>query len=191
MSRETADLARHEVHDVVGHAGGRDAFHPERPSSVLAVQREVPVLLQRPQKLNDEERIAVRLLPDQVCERVDILRLAMQCVTEKQHQVGQGQRSDRDARHVSARPFKALDGRGQQMFSVDLTVAVRADDQEMVDIGSREEPLEYVQRRRIDPLEIVQEHDERMLLSGQGADEALKDVPEPIASLGGIEWRRR
>ena len=72
---------------------------------------------------------------------------------------GLGQQLEQDARHVGTRRVEPLDRRGQQVFGIDLTVAIRADDQEMVDVGPGKEPVQDVERGGIDPLEIIQEDD--------------------------------
>src|SRR6266496_2527178 len=78
----------------------------------------------------------------------------------------------------------------EQMAVVYLVVAVRADEQQVLDARTTQEPVQQVERRGVHPLQVVQKHDQRMFPPGEGADETLEDIPEPIARLGGIERRR-
>src|SRR5919197_1576888 len=80
----------------------------------------------------------------------------------------------------------------EQMAVVNFVVAVRADEQHVLDVGTSKERVQQVERRGIDPLQVVQKHDQRMFPLCQGADETLEDVAEAIARLGRLErWRRR
>ena len=56
--------------------------------------------------------------------------------------------------------------------------------------GTRQQGVQQVERGGVDPLKVVQKNDEGMFLLGDGADEALKNVAEPVLGLGRIERRR-
>ena len=92
--------------------------------------------------------------------------------------------------HARSAGLQPIDGPCQEVPGVDFVVTVRADEQQVMDIEAGQQPVQRLECRRIRPLQIVQKHNQRMLAPGERADEALEHVPESIARLRRIEWRR-
>jgi hypothetical protein len=78
------------------------------------------------------------------------------------------------------------------MAVVHFVVAVRSDEEQVLDSGVCQEPVQEVERRRVDPLQVVQKYDQRMLSLCERADETLEDITESIPSLRWVQgrWRR-
>ena len=77
------------------------------------------------------------------------------------------------------------------MAVVDFVVAVGADEQQVLDARTRQQPVQEVERRGVDPLQVVQENNQRVFSSRECADEALKNITKPISRFGGIQRRGR
>src|SRR5262245_20968948 len=58
------------------------------------------------------------------------------------------------------------------MGGTDLVVPIGADQQEVLQLEACQQVLEQVERGRVQPLQVVEEEGERMLGSGEDADEA-------------------
>ena len=63
--------------------------------------------------------------------------------------------------------------------AVDLVVAIGADQHEVLHIRPGQQILEQIERRRVEPLQIVEEQRQRMFRPGEHADEAPKHQLEP------------
>src|SRR4029078_8340473 len=72
------------------------------------------------------------------------------------------------------------------VHATDLIVPIRADEQEMLEIGLGQQIFEQIERRWIQPLQVVQEEGERMLRSCEDADEAAK---HQLKSSLRFRWR--
>ena len=76
VERQAVQLAHHQIHDVVPVPLRVDAIEVPGPSCLLMIEREPTFFGERVKKLNQEERIAGRLLMHQLRERGGALRLA-------------------------------------------------------------------------------------------------------------------
>ena len=70
---------------------------------------------------------------------------------------------------------------------VDLVVAIGADQQQVPHVRLGQQILEQVERRRVEPLQIVEEQRQRMLRPGEHADEAAEHQLEPPLRLLRLE----
>src|SRR5262245_23846890 len=75
------------------------------------------------------------------------------------------------------------------MAVVDFVVAVRADQQQVLDAWTGEKPVQEVERRGVDPLQVVQKYNQRMFFPRECADETLEDITEPISRFRWIQRR--
>src|SRR5882757_548161 len=80
---EPLQLARHEIHHVVGEAPCANSFDVPAPGGRDRVEREEPFLRHCSEKLYSEEWITVGLLMYQMRERSRTLRLAMQGIGDE------------------------------------------------------------------------------------------------------------
>ena len=96
------ELSDHEVHHVVGVALGVNAIEVPRPAGRAMIEGEQSLFGERVKKLNDEERIAGRLLVHQLRQRCGAPRLAAKRIRDQLPEVLTGERRQRDL----ARPFR-------------------------------------------------------------------------------------
>src|SRR5512139_2909004 len=76
------------------------------------------------------------------------------------------------------------------MRRVHLVVAVRAEKQEVRELGAREQGLDDVEGRRVGPLQIVEEEDDGMAFAREDPDEALERRGEAVLRLDEARLRR-
>src|SRR5262249_43304741 len=157
FGRQTSQLPEHEVHHVLGVPLGVNAADVPGPAALSVVEGEQTLGLESGQKLGREERIAARLVIDQLGERRDGVRATLNGILDQLRNVPLRKRSEPNVVDAGPCPANGLELSGQRMRSVDLVVAVRADDQQMLHIGLRQEVLERLERAGVEPLQIVQE----------------------------------
>ena len=68
----------------------------------------------------------------------------------------------------------------QRMRGTDLVVPIGADQQQVPHLRLGDQMLEQVERRRVQPLQIVEEQRERMLRPGEDAEEAPEHHLEAV-----------
>ena len=76
------------------------------------------------------------------------------------------------------------------MRGIDLVVAIGADQQEVLQIRPGQQILQEIERRRVEPLQVVEEERQRMFRPGEDADEppeapAGNAVVRPVAEAPG------
>src|ERR1700732_3679486 len=151
------------------------------------VEDEHSLFGERSDELNGEERISTRLLAHQLRERRRALRLAAKRVRDQLPEVLLGERLQRDLRHLGAGVLHGIELLPQRMDGIDFVVAICADQQEVLQIRPGQEILEQVERRRVEPLKIVEEERQRMFRPGEHADKPPKHQLE--TSLR-VPWRK-
>ncbi len=80
---------------------------------------------------------------------------------------------------------------GERMGGRHLVVAVRADDEETRQIGTGQEEREQAQRRRVRPLEVIEEEHQGVIRMRERAEKPLEHPVEAILGLGRVEGRDR
>ena len=71
----------------------------------------------------------------------------------------------------------------QRMSGIDFVVAVSPDQHEVPQLGPCQQILDQVERRRIQPLQIVEEQGQRMFLPRKNADESAEHHLEAALSI--------
>ena len=167
--REPLDLPGHQVDDVVGHPGSGDGVHLERPPLPLVVEAEELRLAKRLEELPDEERIATGLLGHEAGQRLGGLEgRNAGCRERDSTRSGSVRGSSDNAPHGHAGLLQLGERAGQRVGRTHLAVAVRADQQQRLDLAVGEQRLQQIERRAVGPLQVIQKDDERMLPPGQG-----------------------
>ena len=186
FDREASELADHEVDDVVGVTLGADALEIPGPAGGAMVECEQVLLGKRVEKLNDEERVAARLLAHKLRQRRAAPRLAAKRIGNQLFEVLRGKRREGDLLHLSAFVLDRCELARQRMCGIDLVVAVGADQQQMVYVLLAEQIHEQIERGRVEPLQIVEEERQRMFGPRENADEPPEHQLEtPLCVL----WR--
>src|SRR6202045_5247454 len=151
------------------------------------VEDEHSLFSERRDELNGKERISTRPLAHQLRERRRALRLAAKRVRDQLPEVLLGERRQRDLRHLGAGVLHGIEPLPQRMDGLDFVVAICADQHEVLQIRPGQEILEQVERRRVEPLKIVEEERQRMFRPGEHPDKLPKYHME--TSLRGL-WRK-
>ena len=77
------------------------------------------------------------------------------------------------------------------MDGIDFVVAIGADQQEVLQIRPGQEILEQIERRRVEPLQVVEEERQRVFRPGEDAEEAPKHQLETRLCLLRFELGNR
>src|ERR1700692_4701468 len=151
------------------------------------VEDEHSLFGERRDELNGEERISARLLAHQLRKRRRALRLAAKRVRDQLPEVLLGERRQRNLRHPGAGVLHGIEFLPQRMGGVDFVIAIGADKQKVLQVRPGQEILEQVERRRVEPLKIVEEERQRMFRPGEHSDKPPKHQLE--TSLRAL-WRK-
>ena len=174
--RQPGEFPEHEVHDVIGVSLGVNAIEVPGPARRIMVEGEHSFFGERKHELNGEERVATGLLEHQLRERRRPLRLAAKRVRKQLAEMLPAEWRERDLRDRSARRPDDVEHAHQRMRGIDLVVPIGADQHQVLQVRSRQQVLQQIERRRIEPLKIVEEQHQRMFGAGEYADEPLQHV---------------
>ena len=160
----------HEVHHIVGVPLGVNAIEIPAPARRVMVKGKQALVVERVQELNGKKRIAARLLVHQLRQRRGLLRPAAQRIRDQLLHVRTRQRRQADLLQVGPRLADRLELARQRMSGIDLVVAVGADQQQVPHLRLGQQILHQIERRRVEPLQIVKEERQRMLRPGEDAE---------------------
>jgi hypothetical protein len=172
LDGQAAELAEHQLHHIVGEARGLDAIEVPGPARLAMIEGEQSLLGQRGEELDGEEGIAAGLFVHQPGQRLGAVPLAMQGIGDEPAYVLKPERRQQDILHRRARMADRRQPPHERVRWCDLVVAVGADQEQVMHIRLRQHMLEQVERRRIEPLQIVEEQRQRMLRPGKHAEKA-------------------
>src|SRR5262245_37954927 len=102
-----------------------------------------------------------------------------------------GERRQRDFIDPAARVPDGLELDHQRMRGIDLVVAVGADQQQVPQIRVGQQVFEQVERRGIEPLQVVEKERKRMLRPGKYTDETPEHEQETALRLLWLKCRDR
>ena len=155
------------------------------------IEREPSFLGERLQKLHEEERIAGRLLVDQLRERGGARHLAAERIRNELLHVFGRERRKRDLLHVRSRVPDRVELAHQRMGRRDFVVPVRADQHQVRHAGWSQQIFEEIERRRVEPLQVVEEECQRMVRAREHADEPPQHHLETASRVLWSELRNR
>src|SRR5688572_8562115 len=104
----------------------------------------------------------------------------MERIAQQVHQVRLRQRTDHETLHLHAGRLQRTDHPHERMSGINLVVAVRADEEQVPYVSAGQQRLQHAERRRICPLQIVEEHHQRVILLCERAEEVLEDELEAV-----------
>src|SRR5450631_12909 len=189
--RQTAQLRRHEIRDVVGITLGANAIQVPGPSPFTIVECEQTLLDKYGNQLIGEEWIARRLLMDQFCQRGDAFGCAVKRIPNQPPQVFTGERRKDNFVHDRARladRFKLAD---QRMGGIDLVISVGPDQHQMLYVRLGQQILQQVQRCGVEPLQIVEEQRQWVLRPGEHGEKAPENQLKATLRVVGRQLRDR
>ena len=168
--------------------GRREAVEHARvagPSQAVTIEAQRPAGRGLLDDLRDEERVAPGLLEHRRHEVLDLVDGLIQARAEPPGEVVGAQRSEVDGLGARAALDDRRDRGLERVAAVDLGVSPRADQQEMGQVRVAKQGLDDPQRRRVGPLQIVEEQDQRLSLGRDAADRPTDGVVEPGLREGG------
>src|SRR5262249_43791084 len=131
-------------------------------------------LFEAGEKLAREEWVAVGLVSDELSERLHLPRCAAKGVAQEVSDITDRERTENDLIDSRVGLADSLQGAHEWMGESDLVVTVGADEQKVPRVGMGHEIFDERQRRRVEPLKIVDENHERVLRPRKDAHETLE-----------------
>jgi len=187
FSRQAGQLRDQEVHHVIGVTLGVNAFDIPAPARSLMSKGEHSFIGERRNELNGEERIATRLLVHQFCERRAAFGLTAKGVRNQLPEMLSAERPKGDFLYPSASGLDRIELAHERMGCRDFVVAVGADEEKIAKFGPAQQVFQQVERRRVEPLQVIKEERERMFWASENADKLPKHQLEaPLRVL----WRK-
>ena len=180
LSGQARQLPDHEVHHIVGVPLGVNAIELPAPARRVMIEAEQPLLGERRNELNGEKRIATRLLVHQSRQWGGTVRRAAKRIRNEPDQVFLGERRKTDFLHESSRLADSTERAQKRMRGTDFVLPVGADQQHVPHFRVRHQMLEEVERCCIQPLQIIEEQRERMLLAREHPEEAPEHHLEAV-----------
>jgi hypothetical protein len=144
------------------------------------VEREEPDFVQRREELDREEWIAAGLLVHQLRQGPGVFRLAMQRVGDEPANIGEPERRQHDLLDPDSGAADRIQPSNERVRGVDLVVPICPDQQQAPHIRMGDQVLEEVERRGIQPLQIIEEQRERVLLAREHPQEPPENHPEAV-----------
>ncbi len=187
--RKPLQLLGHEIHHVIGEALGADAIHVPLPGPRDRVEREQSLFGQRREELDHEERISAGLLLHQLRQGPHTPQLAMHGIGDELADIVESERRQHDLLDPRSGFADRLQRAQKRVRGTDLVVPVGADQQQVPHVRVRDQVLEEVEGRCVEPLQIVEEQRQGMFRPREYVDEASEHQPEPI--LGVLWWKIR
>src|SRR5262249_31649343 len=142
---------------------------------------------ERRNELNGEERVAARLLVYQLRERRAAFRLASKGIRDQLPEMLSGERLKRDLLYVCASRLDRIELAHERMRRGDFVVAEGADEEKVAQIGPAQQVFHEVERRRVEPLQVIEEERQGMFRPSEDADELPEhELETPLRLL----WRK-
>ena len=189
IRREAQQASRHQRGYVVAVVTRAYFVQVPLPTAAGGVEEDQRVVVQRAQKLPHEERISSRLRGHDHRQFRAIRRRQLQCVGDNGRRVGQRDRTDVELADADTRRAQFFQRRHKQLGLTGLTVAVRAQQQQVVQRRVLRERGDQRQGCSVRPLEIVQQNDQRVQLGREQPDKLADHGIETVTRFDRSEQR--
>ena len=123
-------------------------------------------------------------------QRRGALRRALQRIGDQPPDVVEPERRQHDLLHLPPALRIAASLRISGCAGVDLVVPIGADQQQVAQLRLGRQVLEQVERRRVQPLQVVEEQRQRMLRPGEHAEQAAEHQLEAALRVLRRQFRR-
>ena len=181
---QRVEPAAHQLGEVVGVALGADPGDVPPPAGGVAIEPDRALVVEGGEELDGEERVAAGLLADEGGEGRGLGGRGVDGVGDEPAEVVLGERAEHEVADPGAAPAHGLERAHQRVRRVDLVVAEGADDEEVAGLAVGHEVGEEAEAGGVCPLEIVDEHGERVLGGGAGGEQAAEQPAEAGLALG-------
>src|SRR3984957_12541539 len=192
LDREAGQSSAHEVHHVGGVPLGVNAIELPAPARRVMIEAEQPLVGQREKELDREERISAGLLLAQLSQWPCAPLFAVERIGDEPANIVELE----GRQHYLAHPHIGIADRSEspqkRVGGSDLVVPVRPDQKQVLNLRMRDQVLDEIERRGIQPLQIVEEQRERMFLAREHAQEAPENNLEAVLRVLWWQiWNRR
>ena len=126
---------------------------------------------------------------DQFCQRGDAFGFAAKSIPNQPSQVFATERRKDNFVHDRARLADRFELADQRMGGIDLVIPVGPDQHQMPHVRLGQQILQQVQRRRVEPLQIVEEQRQRVLRSGEHGEKAPENQLKAALRVMGRQLR--
>ena len=119
------------------------------------------------------------------------LRFAAKRVCNQLREVFAGERRKRDLLNRRTSVLDGLKLAHQRMHGINLVVPIGADQHKVLQIRSGQKILQQIERRRVEPLQVVEEQRERVLRPSEYADKPPEhhlETPLRVLRLKSRDW---
>src|SRR5438876_1280297 len=151
------------------------------------VEYKQRLLGQSHQELNCEERIAVSLLMHELRKRPGNLSLTVKRIGDELPDIVRLEWSKHDLLHPPSRLADHFECPHQRVRGIDLVAPVGANQHQMPYLRLGDQVRDQFKSRRIQPLKVVEEQDERVFGPGEHAEESPKHQLEACLP---VLWRQ-
>src|SRR5215472_154613 len=184
FGRQAGQLRHQEVHHIIGVTLGMNAVEIAVPARSIMVKDEHFFVGERRNELNDEKRIATRLLVHQLWERRSDFRRTANSVRNQLPEMLSAERPKRDLLYSSAGGFDRVELAHEWMRRSDFVVAIGADEKKIAKLGPAQQVFQQVERRRVEPLQVIEEERQGMFRPSEDADKLPKyQLEAPLCVL--------
>ncbi len=174
FKRKAVQLSHHQLDDIIGVFLGVDAIQIPGPSRTPVIEGEQALLVELGNKLNGKERVSASLVVDQAGQRGGLRLRAVKSICQQLFQTFMSQRRKDDLLHVRSGLAYCFDLAHEWMVAIHFVVAKGADQHQLPHIGPGEQILKQIERRGIEPLQVIEEEREGMFRVGEYADKSPK-----------------
>ncbi|MNP01981.1 hypothetical protein D3C76_938140 [compost metagenome] len=103
-----------------------------------------------------------------------------------------GKPCQRDFLYLAASILDGLQLAHQWMSAINLIVSISTDHHQVLQVRACQQILQQVERRRVEPLKIIEEQSQRMFTPGENTDESAKHELKATLCLLWLKlWHRR
>ena len=144
-----------------------DALEIPAPACRVVVEGEQTLFRKCIQKLDRKERVSGSLLLHQLRQWRGAFGLTMKSIRNQLSEVATSERLQGKLLHLSSGLADRIELAHQRMRGIDFVVAIGADQHQMLQLRPGQQILQQIERRRIEPLQIVEEQRQRMFRAGE------------------------
>src|SRR3982074_3641042 len=174
LDRQAGQLSYHKVRHIVGVPLGVKAIELPLPARRIVIEAEQPLFGERRNELDGEKRIAARLVVYQARQRGGTGWRAAQRLGNEPPQIFLSERRKPDLLHERSRLADGIELAHQRMNGVDFVVPIGADHQQLLHVWLGQQIGEHLERRRVEPLQIVEKERQRMFGLREDAEKPPK-----------------
>ena len=156
------------------------------PGPALKIKDHQAVVHELRQELDREEGVAAGLLVQQIDERSCQRSIHAEGIANEFREVCRRQRRQRKSLEITPLGGDGRQGLRKGMQRIDLVIAIRADQEQIANFSCDNELPKQIERCLIDPLQVIEEKNERMVWTCEYGKKSRQDELEAVP--GFLRW---